>query len=76
MIINQDLQIQQFRGRTGFYLQPPSGGKIQNLLLLAHASLQAPLREAVMAAMARNAAVQQRGLQLNIRTRNERSISK
>ena len=64
VIINQDLQIQQFRGRTGFYLQPPSGGKIQNLLLLAHASLQAPLREAVMAAMARNAAVQQRGLRI------------
>ena len=52
VIINQDLQIQQLRGRTGFYLQPSSGGKIQNLLLLAHASLQVPLREAVMAAMA------------------------
>jgi len=64
VIINQDLQIQQLRGRTGFYLQPSSGGKIQNLLLLAHASLQAPLREAVMAAITRNAAVERRGVQI------------
>jgi two-component system, chemotaxis family, CheB/CheR fusion protein len=64
VIINQDLQIQQLRGRTGFYLQPSSGGKIQNLLLLAHASLQVPLREAVMDAMARNTAVGRRGLRI------------
>jgi two-component system CheB/CheR fusion protein len=64
VIINQDLQIQQLRGRAGFYLQPASGGKIQNLLLLAHESLQVPLREAVMAAITRNAAVQRRGLQI------------
>jgi two-component system, chemotaxis family, CheB/CheR fusion protein len=64
VIINQDLTVLQLRGRTGYYLQSPAWGTSQNLLLLAHESLQLPIREAIVAAMVQNIPVQRKGLHL------------
>ena len=64
VIINQDLTVLQIRGRTGYYLQSAASGTSQNLLLLAHEMLQFPIREAVLAAMARNIPVQRKALRL------------
>lgn len=64
VIINQDLTVVQWRGRAGFYLQSPTGGASQNLLLLAREGLQTAIREAVLSSMTQNAAVLREGLSL------------
>jgi two-component system, chemotaxis family, CheB/CheR fusion protein len=64
VIINQDLSLVQTRGRTSYYLQSAALGTTQNLLLLAHESLQFPIREAALTAIAKNIPVQRRGLHL------------
>ncbi len=70
VIINQEMTIVQVRGRTRYYLQSPAVGSTQNLLLLAHEDLQQPLREAALAAIARNIAVQRKGIHLNYHGEN------
>lgn len=64
VIINQDLTVLQVRGRIGYYLQSPTPGRSQNLLLLARDNLQFQIREAVAAAMVNNIPVQRKGLHL------------
>ncbi len=64
VIINQEMTILQLRGKTAYYLQSPAPGVTQNLLLLAHDTLQQPLREAALSAIARNMPVQRNELHL------------
>jgi two-component system CheB/CheR fusion protein len=51
VIINADLQIVQFRGNTGAYLQPPTGKASFDLLKMAREGLMLPLRAVVYSAM-------------------------
>ena len=47
VLINADLQILQFRGSTGAYLEPPTGKASFDLLKMAREGLLRPLRAAV-----------------------------
>jgi two-component system, chemotaxis family, CheB/CheR fusion protein len=47
VLINADLQILQFRGPTGAYLEPPTGKASFDLLKMARNGLMLPLRSAV-----------------------------
>jgi two-component system CheB/CheR fusion protein len=54
VVVNDRLEVIQFRGRTGPYLEPPEGEPQSQLLRMARAGLVAPLRIAL--AQARKAA--------------------
>lgn len=47
VLVNADLQIVQFRGATGAYLQPPTGKPSFDLLKMARGDLRPPLRAAL-----------------------------
>lgn len=61
VLIDADWQVLQFRGHTGFYLEP-SGEANYHLLQLARADLKPKLRKAVAEAIERNIAVEEKGL--------------
>jgi len=52
VIVDEKLEIVQFRGRTGSYLEPAPGAATLNLLKLAKPELLAPLRTAAHRALA------------------------
>ncbi|MDN5869262.1 MAG: PAS domain S-box protein, partial [Nitrococcus sp.] len=54
VLINEQLQILQFRGSTGAYLQPPSGKASFDVLKMARPGLMLPLREAINQAKKEN----------------------
>jgi two-component system CheB/CheR fusion protein len=56
VLITEEMNILQFRGQTGPYLEPAPGTASLNLLKMARPELQASLRKAVTEAM-RNAAI-------------------
>src|SRR5947209_15483019 len=58
------MQILQFRGRTGFYLEPGQGEASHHLLRMAHESLQPVLRKSVATAIQTNTVVQEKGLRI------------
>lgn len=62
VIINSKLDIIQFRGRTGAYLEPASGMPSVNLLKMARDGLLAGLRAAVHQAKKDNSLVSKEGL--------------
>ena len=47
VVVNDRLEVVQFRGRTGPYLEPPDGEPQSQLLKMARAGLAAPLRIAM-----------------------------
>ncbi len=47
VIVNQEMQIIEFRGQTGYYLEPASGAPSHNLLRMARGGLALELRAAV-----------------------------
>ena len=47
MLINAELQILQFRGPTGAYLEPPTGKASFDVLKMAREGLMLPLRAAI-----------------------------
>lgn len=47
VLVNTDLQVMQFRGPTGAYLEPPSGKASFNVLKMARDGLMLPLRAAL-----------------------------
>ena len=47
VLVNADLQVMQFRGLTGAYLEPPSGKASFNVLKMARDELMLPLRTAL-----------------------------
>ena len=63
VLINADLQILQFRGPTGPYLQPPATGKATlNVLKMAREDLLMPLRAAINKARKENKIVRKSGI--------------
>ena len=62
VIINSQLDIIQFRGRTGVYLEPASGMPSVNLLKMARDGLFAGLRSAINQAKKENTLVKKDGL--------------
>ena len=64
VVINADMQILQFRGRTGFYLEPAQGEASHHLLRMAHESLQPVLRKSVARAIQTNTVVQEKGVRI------------
>lgn len=64
VIINSKLDIIQFRGRTGVYLEPASGMPSVNLLKMAREGLFAGLRAAVNQAKKENVLVKKEGLHI------------
>ncbi|MDR3590571.1 MAG: CheR family methyltransferase, partial [Negativicutes bacterium] len=64
VIINSRLDIIQFRGRTGVYLEPAAGTPSVNLLKMARDGLFAGLRAAVHQARKDNLLVKKEGLQV------------
>lgn len=47
VLVNSDMNILQFRGRTGYFLEPAPGGASFNLLRMAREGLMIPLRTAL-----------------------------
>lgn len=64
VVIDANMQILQFRGRTGFYLEPAQGEASHHLLRMAHESLQPVLRKAVATAIETSTVVQKTGLRI------------
>ena len=62
VIINRKLEIVQFRGRTGAYLEPPAGIPSTNLLRMAREGLAFGLRSAVYQAIKENIPIHKEGL--------------
>ncbi len=64
VLIDQNLQILQFRGETHAFLQPPLGKANFNLLKMARKSLMLPLRSAVDSAKKSNRTVRKENIPL------------
>ena len=64
MLVNEHLDILQFRGRTGPYLEAPPGEPTMNLLKMARPGLFVELRSALNEALARGETVRREGLRL------------
>ncbi|MGH8489735.1 MAG: chemotaxis protein CheB, partial [Gammaproteobacteria bacterium] len=64
VLVNEHLDILQFRGRTGPYLEPPPGEPTTSLLKMARPGLLVELRSALNEALARGETVRREGLQL------------
>ncbi len=56
VLVNSELQILQFRGPTGAYLEPPAGKATLDVLKMAREGLMLPLRSAINEARKENAA--------------------
>jgi two-component system CheB/CheR fusion protein len=65
VLVNTELEILQFRGSTGDYLQPPAGKPTLNLLKMAREGLMLPLRAAIQKAKKDNAIVKKEGVQVD-----------
>lgn len=57
VLVNADLQIEQFRGPTGAFLQPPAGKATLDVLKMAREGLMLPLRSALQKAKKTNKTV-------------------
>ena len=64
VLVNEHLDILQFRGRTGAYLEAPPGEPTMNLLNMARPGLFVELRSALNEAIARGESVRREGLRL------------
>ena len=74
VVINEELEVLQFRGHTGIFLEPAAGEASLNLLKMARNGLQVELRNAIRQAMDKNKSIRKGDLQL--RTNDEiRNIS-
>lgn len=65
VLINAEMEILQFRGSTGAYLELPSGKATLNLLKMAREGLMLPLRAAIQKAKKDDAAIRKEGVQVN-----------
>ncbi|HET7442804.1 MAG TPA: chemotaxis protein CheB, partial [Terriglobales bacterium] len=64
IIVNSDMEIVQFRGRTGAYLEPASGQPTFSLSKMAREGLLVDLRAAINKAKKENAAVRTEGVHI------------
>jgi two-component system CheB/CheR fusion protein len=65
VVVNDRLEVLQFRGRTGPYLEPPAGEPQSQLLRMARAGLAAPLRLALALARRTSAPVKRKGVAID-----------
>jgi two-component system CheB/CheR fusion protein len=63
-VINSNLEIVQFRGKTGMFLEPPSGAANLNILSMAREGLLPDLREAISKARRRDVRVRKEGVRV------------
>jgi chemotaxis methyl-accepting protein methylase/signal transduction histidine kinase len=72
VLINADFQVLQFRGRTGSYLESPTGKATFDILRMAREGLMLPLRAAINSASRENRTSRRENIQLksNGRTRS------
>ncbi|MGZ3444280.1 MAG: CheR family methyltransferase, partial [Myxococcaceae bacterium] len=66
VLVNEGLDILQFRGRTGLFLEPAPGTATLNLLKLARPELHVELRTATHRALEQNVPTAARNIQLQI----------
>jgi two-component system, chemotaxis family, CheB/CheR fusion protein len=64
VVINEELQILQFRGHIGAYLEPAAGEANYHLLRMAREGLQYGLREVVARAISQNVFSERKGIRL------------
>ena len=64
VLVNENLDILQFRGRTGLYLEPQPGTATLNLLKLARPELHLELRAATHRALEHNVSTSARNIQM------------
>lgn len=64
VLVNERLEILQFRGQTGAYLEPAPGRASLSLLAMAKEGLRLDLRTALYQAQQTGQAVQRRSLRL------------
>jgi two-component system CheB/CheR fusion protein len=64
VIVNDRLEVIQFRGRTGAYLEPAPGQPQANLLRMAREGLAAHLHEVIERAKAQSSTVRKEGLRI------------
>lgn len=72
VIVNQDLDILQFRGSTGLFLEPSPGKASLNLLKMARPGLGFELRNIVHKAKKSGEAEKKAGLELNLQGKTHR----
>jgi two-component system, chemotaxis family, CheB/CheR fusion protein len=65
VLINAEMDILQFRGSTGTYLEAPSGKATFNLLKMAREGLILPLRTAIQKAKKDDSTIRKEGLRIN-----------
>ena len=64
VVVDDDLNVIQFRGRTSLYLEPPSGAAALNLLAMAREGMGTEVRTAVARARAGNAPVRRESVRV------------
>ena len=64
IVVNSDMEIVQFRGKIGPYLEPASGHPTFSLSKMAREDLQVDLRDALTRAKKENKAVRKEGLRI------------
>jgi two-component system CheB/CheR fusion protein len=62
VLVNEKMDVLQFRGRTGAYLEPAAGAPQQNLFKMAREGLVSPLRMAFVQAKKSRGAARRKGL--------------
>ena len=69
VLVTEDLEIVQFRGQTGFYLEPAPGRASLNLLKMVRDGLVVDLRNAIHHAKRKNITVRKEGIALTVNGR-------
>ncbi|WP_461074497.1 PAS domain S-box protein [Spirosoma flavus] len=69
VVVNQDLEILQFRGSTGLFLEPSPGKASLNLIKMARPSLVFELRNAVHKVQKSGESVRKSGLEVKIKNK-------
>jgi two-component system CheB/CheR fusion protein len=64
VVINEDMEVLQFRGRTSLYLEPAPGAASFNILKMAREGLLADLRNAIHAARKKEEPVRREGVRV------------
>ncbi|MEQ8765485.1 MAG: chemotaxis protein CheB [Planctomycetota bacterium] len=70
VLVNERMEIVQFRGRTGAFLEPPPGQPQTNLLRMVREDLVVHVRDAIESAKARSGSVRIEGLRIQVGSEN------
>jgi two-component system, chemotaxis family, CheB/CheR fusion protein len=66
VVVNADMEIVQFRGKTGLYLEPTPGAASLNLLRMAREGLASALRQAIQRAAKSSGPARAEGLRVKV----------